>query len=45
MAKKQKEKSKSKKLTNIFSIGPIPKGIDSTLAIPSLFKKGKEFDF
>lgn len=42
MAKKQKEKKSS----NIFNIGSIPKGIDSTLAFPSLFsKKGKRFDF
>lgn len=38
------KKEKFKKSTNIFIIGPIPKGIDSTLAIPSLFsKKGKRF--
>ncbi len=40
MAKKSK---KPKKSTNIFDLGPIPKGIDSTLAVPSLFsKKGKK---
>jgi len=39
MAKKQKEKP----IKNIFIIGPLPKGIDSTLAVPSLFsKKGKK---
>jgi len=44
MAKKQKVKSK--KSDNIFDLGPIPKGIDSTLAVPSMFsKKIKGFDF
>lgn len=38
--KKQKTKSK-----NIFDLGQIPKGIDSTLAVPSMFsKKIKGFD-
>lgn len=45
MAKKQKEK----KSTNIFDLGPLPKGIDSTLAFPSsILKKDKKkigFDF
>jgi len=45
LAKKQKEK----KSTNIFDLGPIPKGIDSTLAFPTSFskkdKKNIGFDF